>query len=419
MDLEQMLIDADKISEEIQKTAEKNAEIKPVMSLQTFELVVVILLAIIALCLVIITVHIKIKSKGINLNLTRFQRNAGKRSQDSGLNSIVDHAAGKIADFKRLRNHGAIPPQQLQSMQQSKCAAPESARQMADDKVSPLIIFIPIIAVILAFLGGIHWIRSAKENSSSAEMSTQQNSVKVTEQSKRNVETAPQATEISTEQAAFESMKAVSEEQLAMTDAIIQEETTVQKPAEKNVNPAAELRSIAENYGEEMCTGYYSDINGDGIEDLILRNASNRNYHLYSYDASGELKEFYFGYYSAMIAAELYYVPTHGAQYYMYWRCNYQFQSTQGYYDPLTNSEIDIGIKYDYESMKNAEWKLWFNNNEYASGSETVSDTYGATPQCYQKLLAMFQEYGFQINDDSKYEKLECLDKEALLNIIN
>ncbi len=60
-----------------------------------------------------------------------------------------------------------------------------------------------------------------------------------------------------------------------------------------------------------------------------------------------------------------------------------------------------------------SEWKLWFNNNEYASGRKKGTGTYVAAPNCDQKLLTMFHDYGYQI-----YDNPGCLDKAAPLRAI-
>ncbi len=196
---------------------------------------------------------------------------------------------------------------------------------------------------------------------------------------------------------------------------VIQELTPLpEEPAAPAFDLKAEYRSIVNRDGAEINTGYCTDVNGDGKNELILKNPAEMNFHMYTYD--GEMHETYFGYYSSMSEAKLFRVPAANGQYYFYWRCEYKLYSVQGYYDPFTNSQIDIGVNYNFDD--HAEWILYFNNDEYASGREDGASTYGATPNCYQKLLTMFQDYGFQIYDDSDYKKLDCLDKATLLRAI-
>ncbi len=303
------------------------------------------------------------------------------------------------------------------------------------DTVSPIIIIIPLIAVILAFLCGLLFMRAKQQKSVPAEITMQTQTVRIQEETdavtETTVNTLDQTTTTEVKTTVIQET-ATSEETIAGTEAVSVQPVEPEAPAfpEREIIqesapepqfspvPAFELkdeyRSIVNRVGAEINTGYYADVNGDGQNELILKNPNDMNYHMYTYD--GEMHETYFGSFTSMNEAKLFRVPAANGQYYFYWRCEYQMYSIQGYYDPLNNSEIDIGVNYNFAD--HAEWILFFNNNEYASGREEGASTYGATPNCYQKLLTMFQDYSFQIYDNSDYKKLDCLDKAKLLDAI-
>lgn len=130
MDWEQYANDAEKMADEMQKAAEKAANTKPIMTLQTFEVWVVVLLAIIAVCLVIITIHILKNSSGINLILPHM--NTEDIEQESTLSAADSNAATvnelttisaasvaeKILALNQLRKDGTISEEQFQTMKQ-------------------------------------------------------------------------------------------------------------------------------------------------------------------------------------------------------------------------------------------------------------------------------------------------------------
>ncbi len=303
------------------------------------------------------------------------------------------------------------------------------------DTVSPLIIIIPLLVGIIAFLAGLFFMRARQQKDHSDETAVQMHDVPVQEEMTSISEmitavpnqidqiipsntTMPMMAMLTKPISITEPVPAGHAEpemQTELQKVVVQEPVSLpDDPASSEFDLKAEYRSIVNREGAEINTGYYADVNGDGQNELILKNPIEMNFHMYTYDS--EMHEIFFGYYSSMNEAKLFHVPTANGQYYFYWRCNYKLYSLQGYYDPLNNSEIDIGINYNFED--HAEWQLWFNNNEYASGREEGSSTYGETPNCYQRLLAMFQDYSFQIYDDSDYKKLDCLDKAALLRAI-
>lgn len=370
----------------------------------------------------------------------------------SEMRSSADHinrAAQDRTEAQQTEDHSApeplrLKPQQLQEERKVYSEPPafqntpypnESTGTEIKDMFSPLIILIPLITVILAFLGGLFFMRAKQRKAFPAETTLQAETTAVQDQiaiTSETVTNIPDQTEAATAETTVTSETSASAKVSTATEAVseqpaepktseIPQAENVQEPVPEAQSPAApafdlkaEYRSIVNRVGAEMNTGYYADVNSDGQNELILKNPADMNYHMYTYD--GEMHETYFGTYTSMNEAKLFRVPASNGQYYFYWRCEYQMRSIQGYYDPLNNSEIDIGINYNFED--HAEWKLWFNNNEYASGREEGASTYGATPNCYQKLLTMFQDYGYQIYDSSDYKKLDCLDKSALLRAI-
>ena len=239
------------------------------------------------------------------------------------------------------------------------------------DTVSPLIVIIPLIAVILAFLGGLLFMRAKQRNAVIAETTLQAETVAVQEQtaiaseaimnhSSRTETTAADTTMIPETSVSAETSagtEAVSEQPAEPEQQETPQPEIVQEPAPEPQAPAApafdlkaEYRSIVNRAGAEINTGYYADVNGDGQSELILKNPSDMNYHMYTYD--GEMHETYFGTYTSMNEAKLFRVSAANGQYYFYWRCEYQMYSIQGYYDPLNNSEIDIGINYNFEDQQ-------------------------------------------------------------------
>lgn len=353
------------------------------------------------------------------------------------------------ANLKTERQSGSFPYPNAQAIQQNvqpKQNAPIVRSHELDDeldqiqldlendhRISPLIFLIPVVVLVLGFLGGLLWIRSRQNKTDAAEMIPQQQSVPVQEdsvpdslpESNTIIETTESSAEIRTETQQAESVE--GSQQLSETKAeipqyshqnqIVPEETPEpDEPSEPAFDLPAEYRAIVIREDVPINTGYYADVNGDGQNELILKNPDDMNFHMYLYDAGTGIREVSFGAYKSMNEAKLFRVPAANGQYYLYWRCEYMLYSIQGYYDPFTNSEIDIGINYNFED--HAEWKLWFNDNEYASGREEGGSTYGATPNCYQNLLNMFQDYGFQIYDNSDYIQLDCLNQNELLNAI-
>lgn len=161
--------------------------------------------------------------------------------------------------------------------------------------------------------------------------------------------------------------------------------------------------------------GFLTDLNGDGVNEMIIPDLSDKSYRLYYYDNS-KVKSCSFGGFMALDNFVMFSVDGNNGNKYLYYRDNYSYVSAQGYYSFDDNSEIDIIIKYPDTGNGTAEWSIYFNGTEqFANGTDSVNDIYGETEHCYTKLLESFKYYDFSISDSSKYNAIDGLYYDELI----
>lgn len=195
-----------------------------------------------------------------------------------------------------------------------------------------------------------------------------------------------------------------------------QSQTNVATLLENYQTPSAIYSDILKSKWAVADMGALYDYDRDGILELIMLDTNLMDFRMYDCDQNLHIKECYFGRYTAVSSVKLFCANGDAPNQYFYWRCNYQYMSVQGYYDPSENNEIDIGIQYNEDSNGwSADWKLWSNDRDYDSGSEKVDTYYAATPECYRVLLHMFMDCGFSLDDNSRYTEIDLLNYEELL----
>ena len=155
--------------------------------------------------------------------------------------------------------------------------------------------------------------------------------------------------------------------------------------------------------------GFLTDLNGDGINEMIIPDVSDMTYKLYYCDGNS-VKSHRFGGFMALDNFEMYNVDGDNGKKYVYYRDNYSYKSSQGYFSMDDMSEIDIFLNFSSAGSGTADWKISYNGTEkFAEGTDNVSKVYGETKNCYSKILESFKKYGFGISDSSKYNSIDGL----------
>lgn len=195
-----------------------------------------------------------------------------------------------------------------------------------------------------------------------------------------------------------------------------QSQTNVTTLLEKHQTPSSIYSDILKSKWTVADMGALYDYDRDGILELIMLDTNLKDFRMYDCDQNLHIKECYFGRYTAVSSVKLFCADGDAPNQYFYWRCNYEYMSVQGYYDPSENNEIDIGIQYNEDGNGwIADWKLWSNDRDYDSGSEKVDTYYAATPDCYRILLHMFMDCGFSLDNNSRYTEINLLSYEELI----
>ena len=155
--------------------------------------------------------------------------------------------------------------------------------------------------------------------------------------------------------------------------------------------------------------GFMTDLNGDGVNEMIVPEVSDMTYKLYYYDG-GSVKLCSFGSFMALDNFTMFSVDGDDGKKYIYYRDNYSYKSKQGYFSLDKMSEIDILMNFTDAGSGTADWSIYYNGTEdYAQGTDNVDKVYGETKNCYSKILESFNKYGFGISDSSKYNSIDGL----------
>lgn len=155
--------------------------------------------------------------------------------------------------------------------------------------------------------------------------------------------------------------------------------------------------------------GFLTDLNGDGVNEMMVPEVSGMTYRLYYYD-SGSIKSCSFGGFMALDNFAISVVDGENGEKYIYYRDNYSYKSCQGYFSLNEMSEIDILLNFPSAGSGTAEWNITYNGVEkFAEGTDNVENVYGETKQCYSKILEAFRQYNFDISDSSKYNSIDGL----------
>lgn len=199
----------------------------------------------------------------------------------------------------------------------------------------------------------------------------------------------------------------------SQTTVSIKETTAITSPTNISVNKDEvykEYLDIINNMDfSPPHRGFFTDLNGDNINELIIPDASDMTYAIYYYE-NEYIKLYKFGGFMALDNFVMYKVDGDNGKKYIYFRDNYSYKSAQGYFSLDTLSEIDILVRYPDSGNGIADWSIFYNDTEvYAEGNENVNKLYGETKQCYAKLLESFKNYGFAISDKSKYNSIDGL----------
>ena len=149
--------------------------------------------------------------------------------------------------------------------------------------------------------------------------------------------------------------------------------------------------------------GFLTDLNGDGVNEMIVPEVSDMTYKLYYHD-EGSVKSCSFGSFMALDNFVMFSVEADDGKKYIYYRDNYSYKSKQGYFSFGDMSEIDIFLNFPSAGSGTADWTIDYNGSEnFAKGTDTVNKVYGETK------LESFRNYGFAISDSSKYSSLDGL----------
>ena len=165
--------------------------------------------------------------------------------------------------------------------------------------------------------------------------------------------------------------------------------------------------------------GFLVDLNGDGINEMILTNSSEMNYIIYYFSGS-TIQSCKFGGYHHIDDIRLFKVDGNNGEKYLYYKCEVKYKSSQGYFHLNSHTTLHISINYpENNGAYSADWNIRFSNGEtYATGNEPVETFYAQPADCHNKLLSAFSHYKYSIDQNSSYTKLDSLTKDELINAL-
>lgn len=165
--------------------------------------------------------------------------------------------------------------------------------------------------------------------------------------------------------------------------------------------------------------GFILDLNNDGINEMIITNTADMNFVMYYFDGNS-IQSCSFGNFMAVDNFVIYQVDGEENKNYIYYRDNYSYKSLQGYYSFPSADELNIFIDYPENNGKySADWTIDYNKTEnYAKGNESTDTFYGQVPDCHDKLLSAFKNYGFEIDENSKYTEINGLYYDELIKAL-
>ena len=178
--------------------------------------------------------------------------------------------------------------------------------------------------------------------------------------------------------------------------------------------------SIVKNMDFSMPNkGFILDLNNDGINEMIIPDTADMNFVMYYFDGNS-IQSCSFGNFMALDNFVIYKVDGEEDKNYIYYRDNYSYKSSQGYYSFPSADELSIFIDYPENNGKySADWTIDYNKTEnYAKGNESTDTFYGQVPDCHDKLLSAFKNYGFEIDENSKYTKINGLYYDELIKAL-
>lgn len=170
-------------------------------------------------------------------------------------------------------------------------------------------------------------------------------------------------------------------------------------------------------------SGFLTDLNGDGVNEMIMTDVDNMSYKMYYYD-NGSIKTCNFGRFLALTGAELFTVDGNDGKKYLYYRNNIYLKSERGYFSFDDKSEINVSVNYhDNLADDDADWKIMHNKTEvFADGKDKADKKdYGETKQCDIKTVDALKNYGFGISDVSTktYSAIKSYNSDEFVEMLN
>lgn len=99
--------------------------------------------------------------------------------------------------------------------------------------------------------------------------------------------------------------------------------------------------------------GYLYDFDGDGRDDMILKDTDKMDFVLYTHDSSGNLSMTHFGDFLAWGDDDFYDIAGTDGTHYIYYHDEYMQHSIQGFFNPQTGNELDFSDGYSEEEIQN------------------------------------------------------------------
>lgn len=99
--------------------------------------------------------------------------------------------------------------------------------------------------------------------------------------------------------------------------------------------------------------GYLYDFDGDGRDDMILKDTDKMDFVLYTHDSSGNLSMTHFGGFLAWGDDDFYDIAGTDGTHYIYYHDEYMQHSIQGFFNPQTGNELDFSDGYSEEEIQN------------------------------------------------------------------
>ncbi len=179
----------------------------------------------------------------------------------------------------------------------------------------------------------------------------------------------------------------------------------------------------------EVKGGYLTDINQDGLDELILfTDTEPFCYEIYTYQNKKAVFLDNFGSYSSYLYFEegsLWQITGKDSSIYLHYQDDYDEQSISGWYSARHNSTFSVLTEYSLSRNQqyHVKWHIFYEDaetslTELTSGATLTTALYEIPPACQKKISSLMEQYSFWAEDSSSPLRLDFMDKETLSGML-